>query len=70
MPAILLFDGLIGIVGMPAILLFDGLIGIVGIPAFFADVAAPALTEESARTEPRATHETFNHDEGIWAHLF
>jgi hypothetical protein len=28
--------------------------------------AATALTAERARAEPRATHETFNHDECIW----
>jgi hypothetical protein len=38
---------------------------------FWADTkcvegAAAALTAERARAEPRATHETFNHDECIW----
>ncbi len=28
--------------------------------------AATALIADRARTEPRATHETFNHDEDIW----
>ena len=28
--------------------------------------AATALIAERARAEPRATHETFNHDECIW----
>jgi hypothetical protein len=37
----------------------------VGIPAFFADVAATALKADKAITEPRATHETFDHDVDI-----
>ena len=31
--------------------------------------AAAALIADTARAKPRATHETFNHDEDIWRSL-
>ena len=42
--------------------------------AFWAETgcvegAAAALSADRARAEPRATHETFNHDECIWTVL-
>src|SRR5579863_8514150 len=37
----------------------------IGVPACVEDAATAGIAN-AARTEPSATHETFNHDEDIW----
>ena len=59
----------LGTVGIPASFKIGGGLGTVGIAEFATGSvvgAATACTADRARAEPRATHETFNHDEVIW----